>query len=880
MKTRIDRYILMAVCAVLASTGCEREIDMPSEQGILTVRIADEYVTTRTSYSNFVGKFQWDEGDEIIVPYADDRTKVFCITPGTDPATGTILSSTKGTGFREFYAVFPASAWVDNPTLQIKLPDNYDVSSYVADGNIEKALVPMVAVNDPATTTLDFHHVGGLLRLTCKDVPAGTKKVKVTFDSKVTGTFTVNEETPAEPFIETAPSSTNNSVLFTVTASDGLEEKVPSIVLNIPLPCGTYEAFSLEALNKDGNTLFFRSHTAPSLVFERAHGKRLTISEITQSFELSGEIETQQTVDYTGGLITIATGVISYKMVDDNILPESFHLEYSPNGEDDSWSTTPPYWLELGADVDLQGGLNGVDITLSALHCKNDEPLNKNGVPKDTHTEKLQGRQYQTKDLSLINVATNEPIERSTANCYVVNAPGTYTFPMVYGNAILMNEVNDKAFCDNYVDELVSWETRSEQGDILSSFGIRLYHFKDHMSHNITSPYIGQNLADYSEEEGISNIFSNPQAKLLWMDAPGLIDPATVQFNDGGTTDIYDDDYISFEIISDNICQGNALIGILDNNGVIAWSWHIWVTDADLTLKNTGLAETTDHAYEYCAYNIGWCDKRIDASYPEQQCYVRFVQDDPNGSVEGPVLIKMSEGPTIIRMGNNPYFQGGRKDPMMAWSGLESNPKEYYPAKEENPYYPQTGITLSSEPPFGIYIQNPHLHYSTIKRINNGWNSDDIPNNKNRGSGRAGVKTIYDPSPVGYKVPYNTVYGYVTGTMIIEEDENRLKCKDNYVGSVAPDGKDQFFPIIGLIDSYGSLSMIGEECHYYYASCGEFGGDYVGSRFTLSKSRVTGIESVLHHGAGMKQAMSVRPSVDHQVIPIPISTPDTDPETP
>ena len=51
-------------------------------------------------------------------------------------------------------------------------------------------------------------------------------------------------------------------------------------------------------------------------------------------------------------------------------------------------------------------------------------------------------------DLSLQDIYGN-PIQRSTANCYVVREAGQYKFPLVYGNAIKNGKVNTAAFTNN-----------------------------------------------------------------------------------------------------------------------------------------------------------------------------------------------------------------------------------------------------------------------------------------------------------------------------------------------------------------------------------------------------------------------------------------------
>ena len=900
MRTSINSYILLTACAVLAAaTGCEREIDMSGDPEVLTVRIADKYVTTRASYSNYVGKFQWDEGDEIIVPYGDDRTKVFSITPGTDPATGTILSSTKGTGLREFYAVFPASAWVDNPSLRIQLPDSYDISSHIANGNVVYAPVPMVAVNDPATPSLDFHHVGGLLRLTCRDVPKDTKKVKVTFDQKVTGTFAVNVDTPAEPYIETAASSTNNSVLFTVTASTGFEEDVPSIVLNIPVPCGTYSSIQVEACKANGELLFSRLHTDPLLSFERAHGKRLMMGDVTVAFATAGNVNDEVDMEYSGGIGEISTDFTSYKKITqdgvETTVPVPFHAEYSPTGAEGSWTTESPDWLTMGAGIDFGGSVEGQRITISVSPSKNSVPMNDNGVPWDTHTDNLKNGPHPVTDLSYYNVAKDEVTQtRSTANCYVVKGPGTYKFPLVYGNAIKNGQPNPDAYI---AKDGIDGTPRPKEGTPVIPGSAFLGIFHDHLDRYISSPYIAEHLANQEEgdlnEDGNDNLYINPQAKLLWMDAPGLIRPNTVnlvseveQIGEGETMNV---DFMTFTITEGDICQGNAVLALLVDDmttgrQVIAWSWHIWVTDADLKKKNIGGgtnvndgsgsaakivtpgSPTDPDTFKFSTVNLGWIDDRILEEYPDIDYYIRFVQDDPQGDISEIIHIHKKKGPTVSVWGSSPYYQGGRKDPLFLWNGKLDMPewKTCYPSKAENDYYPRVVIAPGDGTTVGTAIQNPHLFYVGTKSwsspvIGNGWTSHQIRGILSPFSTSTGPKTIYDPSPVGYKVPYYSSYYVLNPDLSLDsvKASNGINCED-------ASQRSQFFPMLGYVDSFGALKDTGVLTKYYYS----YGGGTYDNKIIMARCDINTENHNMHNaddmntGAGIGQAFCIRPTME------------------
>ena len=887
MKTSVQISMMTAVSAVLLFTaGCQQETDAPARDHVLSARIADDPGLTRTSFGNYDGKFRWDEGDEIIVPYAD-RVATYGIKPDTDPVTGTVLASTVGSNFREFYAVYPVSAWVAptsaSPSLRVKLEASYDVSALVATGNTDYAPVPMVAVNDPSENTLDFHHVGGLLRLTCKDVAPETKRVVITFDKDVTGTYTVHTDDPAAPYIESGNTGENNAVTFIVAASDaGVGAGVTSLVLNMPVPCGTYARFQVEAYDGSGNRLFSRSHDEPELTFTRAHGKRLMVEEVTVGFRVEGTFPTEVTLPYTGGIRDIALGFTSYKTDGTAQIPESFHMEYSETGQDGTWTTESPDWITIGSGVDFRGSVDGQDISIAVAPRENAVRMNRNGEVIDDDQEEFarkwhfnapKGTPDAPFDLSTLNVATGNPVPEgrfSTANCYVVQAPGYYKFPAVYGNAIKNGSVYEDAFHakinDNYIDQ-----------DYNAYAGRFLGWFKDHNDNDIHHAWIDEQLAG-----------ATLSAKLLWTDAKGLIKASSVQYNNR---------YISFEVQEEDICQGNVLLAIMDGDKV-AWSWHIWVTDADLTEHNIGgttKSSYSDHSpdkpepedfdkpetFHFAKVNLGWCDAKTTEIYPEQDQYIRFVQDNPDGTVSGTIHLHMTAGPTSSIHGNAPYYQCGRKDPLVTWNGNthSSDIKAHYPPKSENDHYPRLGVNALPNATIGMSIQHPSYFYygnnGWTNPLVNGWNpqwnalpasnaytiplttpgSTDpvfhVTDRYDPYSALTGIKSIYDPSPVGYRIPFYNYYYYES----FSENDGIVTCVDAA-------GQPQTFPLLGLVNSSG-YSEIHGQCNYYCTYVSDYmesGTKYIiGSHLTVWKDNS---RENWHHGAGMSQAFSIRPQVD------------------
>lgn len=266
----MEKNRLIAAFLLFALAGCARvETDpvpgtVPGEQ-LLTVRIGG--ATTRTAFDNEAGDFTWTDGDQIALhcsASASGSVAASYKTPtlrvdASDPTVGQISVILSDGQTRNGYAVYPAASAVaaqwGSPTLQVTYPAEYQVDPA---GMGDVSPTPMIAVNDPSATIpagepdLTFHHVGGLLRLTLNYVAGETKFITVNMGRQITGTFTVanpDTETPSVTGGDTA-----DEVTFALTGdlAPGYDN---TLVLNVPVPAGTYKSLTITALDADRQPL-------------------------------------------------------------------------------------------------------------------------------------------------------------------------------------------------------------------------------------------------------------------------------------------------------------------------------------------------------------------------------------------------------------------------------------------------------------------------------------------------------------------------------------------------------------------------------------------------------------------------------------------------
>ena len=141
-----------------------------------------------------------------------------------------------------------------------------------------------------------------------------------------------------------------------------------------------------------------------------------------------------------------------------------------------------------------------------------------------------------------VNLAGSGNAIENTANTYIVNGPGWYKLPCVYGNAIKNGEPNTAAYAG-----LETW---------------------------VSSPNISGAITSY----------------VIWTDAFCPFDEdvtreQVVSYGAGGFSGINEDlslslsdGWISFHLPADHIDQGNLVIGVKDASGHTLWSWQVWVT--------------------------------------------------------------------------------------------------------------------------------------------------------------------------------------------------------------------------------------------------------------------------------------------------------------
>ena len=256
----------MAALAVIAA-ACSNEdslVTNPANNGAGDVKMITETITATDGDANDAtraavdadAKFTWSTGDLVAVHVSDGKyyTTEALAAGGSKSATFTVNYPDGQT--RDAFAVFPASIVATDATnygqsgspLDVTLPSSYTL----AEVSGTTTPCPMIATNATGSGWT-FKQLCGLLRLTVSGIPGSTKRLEIDFDSKkVCGTFSIATPTPGTSVIETSTDAANDIITITKDGTDvTLNDNawLDGLVLNIPLPTGTYSNITITAYN-------------------------------------------------------------------------------------------------------------------------------------------------------------------------------------------------------------------------------------------------------------------------------------------------------------------------------------------------------------------------------------------------------------------------------------------------------------------------------------------------------------------------------------------------------------------------------------------------------------------------------------------------------
>ncbi|MBR0301221.1 MAG: fimbrillin family protein [Bacteroidales bacterium] len=828
MKKRLYNSILLPVLvAILLIAGCEPADFNYSKEVVFTAATGyDNLPGTKTVYTGtdvtVDGKpyelIDWVAGDQIRVmahnvktaannpsaEYAVQSANINQHSGRNSTATvakvgdGLSWSSTTATS-DTFYAIYPSptknanasiSVGTSNATIGGTIPatQNYTTHTNASAPDMDNAYMwAAKTASAGSTINLEFQPAFTAFQITINNNTGKGLKInslKLTSSSMaINGSFTGTISASANPSFGGFPtaSSTNKEISVTGLPSSAIADGSSASVTLFALPRDLQNMSIKMNVTSDGQTVdktLDLKKDGSFMTFDKCKKYRINVGAPTVDEPWIYVIEPEpiSTITTYGHVAMTAPDFTvksyKYKASDPtNKVAVPWQLEFSANGTS-GWSTTPDARLSLTSTSGV-GGATGETVTPSIARTHYDSEKETTGHDSEASAiAELRNRTEVGSSSSPFDLSThpfygniNSTISRETANCYVITRAGHYRIPIVYGNAIKNGTTNNHAY-----QGLKAYDTGNNDNDHYMRTFLR------HDDGKIVDPWISGN--------GITVT----SAVVVWQDVDGAANQILLD------SDLaINGDYLDFEIKKDNIRPGNIVVAVRNASDVIVWSWHLWVTEKDLSpVSVTDLNSVT---HQMLPYNLGWTDAKTanTTHWNDWTFYVHVKQTETGGVTGTAFAIEQIGESTYVapNVGSNTFYQWGRKDPMLPAASSVRN-KTYYSAADfvlttDNTHIiHETPPATSEKVTVGHSIQNPHIQYhkevsatgGNGKRIylggagdvfiGNLWDADLIPyTNTSIGTpdpfdNRLPVKTVYDPCPPGFCVPYGFFFGAFT----------------------------------------------------------------------------------------------------------------------
>ena len=389
---------------------------------------------------------------------------------------------------------------------------------------------------------------------------------------------------------------------------------------------------------------------------------------------------------------------------------------YDANNDGTFSMAEKPAWLTSLSKTEGDGGTAAEQGTATLTKDVTDLLAKRNKALKEATALGSAGTPY---DLS----TKGGSVARSTANCYVISAPGHYRIPLVYGNAIENGATN----ANSYTSHAVAGDPNV------------LYNFKDHAGANITDPWIEK--TNGGANNGVDG------AEVVWADAADLVHSPSIVHVGGNA-------FLDFEVKASDIQSGNAVVAV-KKGGTTVWSWHLWFAPKD-ALDKIPVTNHQGKVYNFTKETLGWKPTQWSGStYDKPRTVkVKVEQTVANNSTKQTAVINITQKPGNVKKGATTLYQFGRKD---AFPGVDASKLAANSHFTENAGDNMTIMNNIQNPDkFYIYGSSVWTNYGYY----NLWSADNTTTGYND---NPVVKTVYDPCPVGFKMPASNAFtGFTT----------------------------------------------------------------------------------------------------------------------
>ena len=794
MKKSLLIILAAAIAAAVACSEHEFEPVSPAGENIRFL------ISTEQTKSYLTSDYHvcWEAGKDEVSLFSKTSNYRFRVTAN---GTSTWLEGTIEETTSRYYAIYPYNPSATNSTgfVTTELPSQQKA--------VKDQFSNIIAVASTQTDELHFQNCVTLIEADLQTDGVTSISFRGNNGELIAGTVRISSPSKED----TAPVTTVISGSKEVSVSNGgaVLQKGKYYLAVVPQ---TFSRGITVTLNGNGTSA--QKITTNKVTASRS--KRLLTGPLNlsmvpaDSFCLAYNDGEHSGTVYPGEERTLVYTYSGRTSIGYNVLGAGYTAEYFLDG-----SSTP-----ADASSRIGKGFYAASGSLNLLPCTPNGGTNAN-------VERLRNASSRGSQSSPIDLSTdnNNTLGAglsgvNTANCYIVRAPGWYSFPLVYGNAIKNGATNSSAYSPSVSGSTV------------------LKPFIDAYGQAIGSPRIN---------DGAHKAVS---ARIEWQDALGLI-ADEVRIDNGS---------IVFNVPKSTIREGNAVISALDQSNHVLWSWHIWVTGAsDNELKPVQVTNKDTKIFGFMRINLGWvAPYSTPIEYPGRSTKVRLTENC-TGKVLEFTILQLGATLPANELGCSPFWQWGRKDPFVSSDGTavqdevgNFRKKTWYTAERRDTIGTRTSL-LGND--FAAFISNPSTYNITsggVNKYTNAWNA----NQSSLGAGDKIVKTVYDPCPPGYSLPPINAWNAISISNVSGTFSNGW----NFWSKPKGAGETIFFPAAGSMSTsnststsvFGSLRNIGTQCSYWSGNPNQMNAGYY--------FYATSTSATISYGSNRQYVYPIRPA--------------------
>jgi uncharacterized protein (TIGR02145 family) len=282
-------------------------------------------------------------------------------------------------------------------------------------------------------------------------------------------------------------------------------------------------------------------------------------------------------------------------------------------------------------------------------------------------------------------------------------------------------------------------------------------------------------------------------ADVLWSDITSVSKDVLLSKNSGSKGAA---DYFTVEIPA-GCPNGNFVVEVKNENDLVLWSWHIWVTNyAPEEYDGTGWATPSSNPVPG-----GLVESYNSTMWQSGVLNGKVMMDRSLGSIADSHGAAVSTAASVTSRGQL-YYQFGRKDPFP--TSLDGTSTLSLTGSGTFPTPGTTQVTIAAS------VNNPTTFYTYSGNwTNEASGTGYLWNDFNASS----TKSIFDPCPDGWRLPLNGTWADFSTT--------------TFTWAASPAGRtynsDVFYAAAGFrVYSSGGLSLVGT--YGYYWSATPYGG--------------------------------------------------------